>query len=242
MTQLSSEPLYQQFLDTPAPKRFATTARAYLTSMQTIDKTWSGRKLSTSAGLSPAYYNVTLGRIDKGEGSNKLNIPSLVALVETINAAMPGDQVWPVEMAIQAAGLSLEGYRGQQRQRQRTNAASDEDDYRDVLPQMRVALPLPLLDLGSIRTQGLGAAVNTREVLNMANNMALITAPIPGYPPQKDGEWALIQDPAAKVPEGVWALVREDGQVYAHPRKLLEKQQHVIAWIIGTLRVVQDQE
>lgn len=234
-------PLYQQFLDVPPPQRFAVTVRAYLAAMQAINKTWSGRKISTSSGLSPSYYNVTLTRIDRGEGSNRFNVPSLVAVVETINSAMPGDQVWPVEAAIEAAGLSLDGYRGHLHQGSRKNGARDEEEYRDTLPYMRVALPLPILDLDDVRTQGLGASVNTREVLNMANNMALMRNPIPGYTAQKDGEWALIQDRSAKVPEGVWALVRENGQVYAHPRKLLGQQQKVLAWIIGTLRVVQEQ-
>jgi len=232
----SSMPIYRQYVEVPPPQRFLQTIDAYLDLLRETDGTWSGRRLARESGLSHNYFSAFKARLkdlpDYSPGVNTID-----PIIAALNRHLPGEQRWPRLEALEAANVKPADIEAQQVHihAERSKPVAPPTNI-DVLPPLPAQIALPVLSGSIMEAKGMAAAVDTRAVFQVKSNMALVQDPLPGYTPQREGDWALIQSPDAPTPQGVqpWALVREGQHLRAVPYGTAKRQQ-IVAWILGTL-------
>ncbi|MBA3827257.1 MAG: hypothetical protein H0X24_25600 [Ktedonobacterales bacterium] len=234
--------LYEQFLDVPPPQRFLSTIDAYMEYIKQTNIDFSWRRLAAEVGASHGYIPGLRKRItDNGRlgGKRPIDHRVIALFVEGLNAQVPGNQRWSIEDAYAALGITV----AKTHIRPRSGEVHETVAGRtiaDTFERTLTVLSLPLMRMELMSERGIAAATANKRMLNFQNNMRLVEDAIPGYAPQRPGEWALIQSPDASVPEGVWAMVRDGATVTAKPRHTVEEGEQVIAWVLGTLRIAQD--
>lgn len=230
--------IYEQFINDPPPWRFVNTVEAYMDYIRQTDRSWSLHQIEREGGPSHGYISSLRDKLQK-KSKYSASSHKVEALVKVLNRHVPATQYWPLHEAMRAAGIREEDIaRPQTVGLGRTRMKPSQE--KDALPFPVVRIPAPVLGIDSISKDGLSAAASPQPVFHFASNMAFIKDSIPGYPHQSPGEWAIIQAPNARLPEGldIWALVRDGPDIRAVPRNQKgDKDVVVIAWIIGTFRI-----
>jgi hypothetical protein len=228
-------PIYQQYLDVSPPQRFAVTVQAYIDYLIQTDSTWSGRRLMREAGLSHNYLSSFKKKLEQ-YANYKPSVNTIDPIIAVLNRYLPSEQRWPRDEALVAANVDREDVEEQHvslyDERNRNVAPLADDTF----PQFPVWMALPVLHMEKMQKSGVHQAADPRSVLRLSSNMALVQDAVPGYTPQRKGDWAIIQSPVATMPQGVnaWALIRDGAVLHAVPQHEARRR-HVVAWIIGTL-------